>query len=87
MLLKRQCPHTGIVNFFSRAEPHLPVGFIYPSTRNTGFTWRCHTGTNSGAEGAAGRTVDLKTAEANLSSYYVEHTADGPDAQVFSRKH
>jgi hypothetical protein len=88
MLLKRHCPHTGIVNFFSTAEPHLPVGFIYATSARNGFTWRCHTG----AEDAAGQAVDLQTAEANLSSYYIEHNdgehADGGQpSQRFSRRH
>ena len=30
MLIKRRCPHTGVVNFFSHAEPHMAVGSIVP---------------------------------------------------------
>jgi hypothetical protein len=69
MLLKRHCPHTGIVNFFTHAEPHLPVGFVYSTVTDAGFTWRCHDDDNG-----AGHAVDLKTAEAGLCRYYLEHS-------------
>lgn len=39
MLIKRRCPHTGVVNFFSRAEPHMAVGSIVPRDDHH-FTWR-----------------------------------------------
>jgi hypothetical protein len=83
MLLKRHCPHTGIVNFFSAAEPHLPVGFVYATSARAGFAWHCH----AGAEDAAGQAADLKTAEARLSSYYIEHADDAQSSQRFARKH
>ena len=41
MLIKRRCPHTGVVNFFSRSEPHLAVGSIV-SGDDHHFTWRYH---------------------------------------------
>lgn len=39
MLIKRRCPHTGVVNFFSHAEPHMAVGSIVPRDDHH-FTWR-----------------------------------------------
>lgn len=58
MLIKRRCPHTGIVNFFLVADPHLAIG----SVRQTGsseYLWRCY------AEpfAATGNVSDMKTAE------------------------
>jgi hypothetical protein len=72
MLLKRHCPHTGIMNFFSDSDPHFPVGMIYSTFAKQGFMWRCHAGDDS----AAGRTTDLKTAEASLVRYYRDHESD-----------
>ena len=80
MLSKRQCPYTGITNFFSDAEPYMPVGAIYSSVAKPGFLWRCH----AGDDGAAGRTTDLKTAEARLFRYYQDHS-DEPDAAYLTR--
>jgi hypothetical protein len=71
MLLKRHCPHTGIVNFFSANEPYLSVGFVYLTASRTGFTWHC----NGGADDADGLAADLKTAEARLNRCYRESMA------------
>lgn len=58
MLIKRRCPHTGVVNFYSQVEPHLAVGSIV-SGDDQHFTWRYH------AEPyvRAGQADDMPTAE------------------------
>jgi hypothetical protein len=33
MLSKRRCPHTGVVNFFFAADPHLAVGSVIKGER------------------------------------------------------
>jgi hypothetical protein len=72
MLLKRHCPHTGIVNFYSDAEPYLSVGFVYSTAARTGFTWHY----SDGADDADGQAADLKTAEARLYRSYLESAND-----------
>lgn len=58
MLIKRRCPHTGVVNFYSRAEPHMAVGSIV-SADDHHFTWRYH----AGPYVRAGQVDDMCTAE------------------------
>ena len=41
MLSKRRCPHTGVVNFFFAADPHVAVGSVVKGTQ-TGYLWRCY---------------------------------------------
>ena len=43
MLLSKHCPHTGVVNFFDPAEPHIAIGSITKSRSKlmcNGYTWR-----------------------------------------------
>ena len=61
MLIKRQCPHTGVVNFYSRAEPHFAVGSIVPGDDHH-FTWRYHTEPYT----RAGQADDMPSAEREL---------------------
>lgn len=58
MLSKRRCPHTGVVNFFYSAEPHLAVGCVIESAQS-GFVWHCYADPCE----AAGSEADLKAAE------------------------
>ncbi len=58
MLSKRHCPHTGIVNFFFAADPHLAVGSVIKGAQS-GYLWRCYTDPCE----AAGSVADIKTAE------------------------
>ena len=62
MLLKRRCPHTGIVNFFLKTDPYLAVG----SVRQAGpseYVWRCYAEPFAGA----GSVEDMKTAERSIT--------------------
>ena len=71
MLLSRHCPHTGVVNFYDAAEPHLSIGSITrdgKSARQTkesgGYTWRLHAVDLV----ASGRTRDEMSAERYVRS-------------------
>jgi hypothetical protein len=41
MLSKRRCPHTGVVNFFFNADPHVAVGSVVKGAQ-AGYLWRCY---------------------------------------------
>lgn len=58
MLSSRQCDHTGIINLFERAEPHISVGSVKADARGDAYLWRCHVGVIR----ASGRAVDLRSA-------------------------
>lgn len=79
MLIKRRCPHTGVVNFFSRTEPHLAVGSIV-SGDDHHFTWRYY------AEPyvRAGQAVDMPSAEREVRESS-RLAARGSDAEQVSR--
>jgi hypothetical protein len=73
-LSSRRCPHTGVVNFYDRSNPHLAVGSIArcgTSAADHGFAWRCY----SGEIESSGRAPDLQTAERRLVNFYamIEH--------------
>jgi hypothetical protein len=58
MLSKRRCPHTGVVNYFFAADPHLAVGSVV-KREPSGYLWRCYTEPCE----AAGSAADMRTAE------------------------
>ena len=58
MLSKRRCPHTGVVNFFFKTDPHLAVGSVVKGAQ-AGYLWRYY----SDPCEAAGREDDITTAE------------------------
>ena len=61
MITSKRCPHTGVVNFFVRADPHLAVGSVSQEANPRQFVWRCYLD----GEGA-GVADNLAIAEANL---------------------
>ena len=61
MLSKSRCPHTGVVNFFTQADPLLSVGSVAESDGSARFVWRCYVG-----EEACGLASDMPSAEAHL---------------------
>jgi hypothetical protein len=61
MLSKCRCPHTGVVNFFTKAEPLLAVGSVAKTRGRTAYAWRCYLG-----EEAGGLEPDISLAEASL---------------------
>ena len=61
MLSKSRCPHTGVVNYFTDADPLLSVGSVAEARVPAGFAWRCYVG-----EEACGLAPDPSRAEAHL---------------------
>jgi hypothetical protein len=61
VITSKRCPHTGVVNFFVRADPHLAVGSVSQEANPRQFVWRCYLD----GEGA-GVADNLAIAEANL---------------------
>ena len=74
MLLKRRCPHTGILNFFNDIDPFMSVGSIIAIGRGR-YVWRCHLidqccGTANDAMSAVAhlrRTLDAPRQSSHLS--------------------
>ena len=43
MITKRRCPHTGVVNFYEKAEPLLAVGSVSTGTKASArYIWRSY---------------------------------------------
>ena len=61
MLSKCRCPHTGVVNFFTKADLLLAVGSVAKAGDRTAYAWRCYVG-----EEAGGLEPDISLAEASL---------------------
>lgn len=65
MLLSKHCPHTGVVNFFDAAEPHLAIGSITKSkskAKSKSYTWRFY----AIDDAPFGFAADATTAETKL---------------------
>ena len=58
----KRCPHTGVVNYFTEADPLLAVGSVAEARATAGYAWRCYIG-----EEASGLAPDLALAEARLA--------------------
>lgn len=63
MLSKSRCPHTGVVNYFTPADPLLAVGSVTAMRAPARYVWRCYVG-----EEACGVARDMPSAEASLRS-------------------
>ena len=61
MISKRRCPHTGVLNFFTAADPLLAVGSVSETTTPTQYAWRCYLD-----DPTAGTAPDISIAEAAL---------------------
>ncbi|HJZ44956.1 MAG TPA: hypothetical protein VJ233_14645 [Hyphomicrobiaceae bacterium] len=63
MLLRKRCPHTGVVNYFSESDPLMSVGSVVVEARapQAEFAWRCYID-----ERACGIVPDAALAEAHL---------------------
>jgi hypothetical protein len=61
VLYKRRCPHTGITNYFTAANPYIAVGSVSESDMPARFAWRCYI-----EDEAGGLTSDISMAEAHL---------------------
>ncbi len=63
MLSKQKCPHTGIVNFFTRTDPFVSVGSIIKhGERESVYHWRWYDAVHT----ISGIAVDMRTAEENI---------------------
>jgi hypothetical protein len=60
MLSKCRCPHTGVVNFFTKADPLLAVGSV-AEAGSARYAWHCYVG-----EQVSGLAPDMSLAEAYL---------------------
>jgi hypothetical protein len=61
VLTKTRCPHTGVVNFFSAADPLLAVGSVSESATSAHCAWHCYLDTPT-----SGIAPDIEMAEARL---------------------
>ena len=67
MLLSKRCPHTGVVNFYDAADPHLSIGSITKcgtSAAGDAYAWRFY-GIDKTRSGCAS---DASAAERNLKA-------------------
>jgi hypothetical protein len=76
VLSRRRCPHTGIVNYFSDADPLFPVGSVIEADVPARYHWRCYLG---GAP-AAGAAPNMRTAEERLIRRYRAVLRSGGEA-------
>jgi hypothetical protein len=61
VLQKKRCPHTGIVNFYTDAEPLMAVGSVTRTGAKSRFAWRCYLDDEAG-----GLAANRHLAEAQL---------------------
>jgi hypothetical protein len=62
VITKRRCPHTGIVNFYSKADPLLAIGSLTEAAAPPSeYVWRCYVGDHE-----AGVAAGISTAEERL---------------------
>jgi hypothetical protein len=63
VITKRRCPHTGIVNFYSKADPHLAVGSVAQASAPSSYVWRSYLDHR-----AVGVAADISSAETHLTN-------------------
>jgi hypothetical protein len=61
VITKRRCPHTGIVNFYGKADPLLAVGSVSEGAKPAQYIWRSYLDSSE-----AGVAPDISIAEADL---------------------
>ena len=61
MISKHRCPHTGVVNFFTAADPLLAVGSVAEVVSRGQYDWRCYLD-----DAVGGTAPDVAIAEAQL---------------------
>lgn len=72
MLSKQHCPHTGIVNFFTKNDPFLSVGSIMKQADREGaYCWRWYDASRT----ITGIASDMRSAEERLRDAY-SHRSD-----------
>jgi hypothetical protein len=76
VIIKTRCPHTGVVNFFTEADPLLAIGCV--TERATArFAWHCHLD-----DPASGVADDMGVAEAHLRNAIAARWSRGRDFLV-----
>ena len=78
MLSKRRCPHTGVVNFYYSADPHLAVGSVIESTQS-GFLWHCYADPFE----AVGSEADMKSAERRVRELCSRAASERAEGHLF----
>ena len=68
MLSKQRCPHTGIVNYFTEADPFVSIASIVRAGNAKEFHWRLY----DAARTISGIAADMRTAEQRIKSQYRE---------------
>lgn len=67
MLCKQRCPHTGVVNFFTKTDPFISVGSIIETGRKRGeYHWRLY----DAARTISGIAADMAEAERRLKTQF-----------------
>lgn len=64
MIVRKRCPYTGVVNFYSDSEPHMALGSIAVMSRSqisNGYAWRSYSDDRGG-----GAALDFDVAERSL---------------------
>jgi hypothetical protein len=65
MLSKQRCPHTGIVNFFSKTDPFVSIGSIIEAgARRDEYHWRVYDALCT----VSGIAADMAEAEQRIKS-------------------
>jgi hypothetical protein len=52
VLIRRHCPHTDVVNFFSTSEPFLCIGSVVKTRAPPRYHWRCYLDDSDGSGSA-----------------------------------
>lgn len=79
MIVRKRCPYTGVVNFYSDAEPHMALGSIAAVGRkavSAGYAWRSYSDDRDG-----GAALDFDVAERSLLKR-IAHLDRTPEALV-----
>jgi hypothetical protein len=73
VIIKTRCPHTGVVNFFTEADPLLAIGCVAEGA-TARFAWHCHLD-----DPASGVADDMGVAEAHLRNAIAARRSRGRD--------
>jgi hypothetical protein len=61
MVIKKACPHTGVINFFVSANPYVAVGCISSAANPARYAWYCYL-----QDETSGSAADISSAELSL---------------------
>ena len=86
MLSRQRCPHTGIVNYFTKADPFVSVGSVMKAGSSAEYQWRWYDAVRT----ISGIAADMQTAEQRIKSQYHKTVGRAPDvidAEEAGRRH